>query len=189
MQPAPLLPQLIALLKTDQTPELDGFFIVKLSLKRESKPVVKGLRWRRFPGGQRGAVISHAFGVRTLRAVLLEPVQPVFPKTEAPAALGVSVAKLRFSAGEVEAFVWESGDENPNHRGEAAVVPGLLLARTVEATLRERDGFGDEFEFRFLESLPVNQPLFLIRETDTRWVGRSEAGRRVLELAFPEPSA
>ena len=180
-----LLPELIALLKTDQTPELDGFFIVKLQFSRGITPAGEGLRWRRFPGGQRGAVITHAAGEQTLRAILLEPVEPVFHKSEGPAVVGTPVAELRFSAEAVEAFVRESGDENPNHRGEAAVVPGLLLARTVEAVLRERASFGEEFEFRFLQSLPLNQPLFLVRETESRWVGQSATGGWVLELTLP----
>lgn len=181
----PLLPQLIALLKTDQTPELDGFFLVKLSLSREPKPSDDGLRWRRFPGGLRGAVITHGFGERTLRAVLLEPGEPGFSKPETSAVEGRPVAELYFSAEAVEDFVRETGDENPNHRGEGAVVPGLLVARTVEATLREQAAFGEEFEFRFLQSLPLNQPLLLVRETGTRWLGQSTTGGRLLELTFP----
>lgn len=180
----PLLPRLIALLKTDQSPELDGFFIVKLRLRCEPGGAAEGLRWRRFPGGQRGVVITRAQGERTLQVVLLEPVEPVFPKTEAPTAVEPPIAELQFSAEDVEAFVRESGDENPNHRGEAAVVPGLLLARTVEAVLRQRAAFGESFEFRFLESLPLNQPLFLTQETETRWNGLNAAGRRVFELTF-----
>lgn len=181
----PLLPHLIALLKTDQTPELDGFFIVKLQFSRGITPAGEGLRWRRFPGGQRGAVITHAVGERMLRAVLLEPMNLVFAKNEASTVTGAPVAELYFSAEEVEKFIRESGDENPNHRGEAAVVPGLLLARTVEAVLRERAAFGEEFDFRFLQSLPLNQPLFWVRETENRWVGQSATGGRVLELTLP----
>lgn len=187
MTTEPLLPRLIALLKTDQTPELDGFFLVNLRLSRENSPTAAGLRWRKFPGGQPGAVITHAFGDRSLRAVLLQPREGDGLPKNADVANGTPVAELRFSADEVETFVRETGDENPNHRGDGAVVPGLLLARTVEALLRDRSAFGDEFEFRFLESLSLNKPLFLIRETNTRWVGQSAARRRVLELAFPQP--
>ncbi len=190
-----LLPHLIALLKRDQTPELDGFFIVNLRVSRHASGSPEGLSWRRFPGGQRGAVITHAFGDRLLRAVLLQP-QEVAPTSgrsiSQPSPVpetkesGEPTATLCFSDSQVEAFVRESGDENPNHRGESAVVPGLLMARTVEEILAENGQIFDEFEFRFLESVPLGQPVFLFRENSNRWVGRNEAGRRVFELSLSE---
>lgn len=196
-----LLPHLIALLKRDQTPELDGFFIVNLRVSHNAVGSSEGLHWRRFPGGQRGAVITHAFGDRLLRAVLLQPqeVAPTSGRSTArpslvleskesvePQKMGLNelTAPLCFSQSQVEAFVRESGDENPNHWGESAVVPGLLMARRVEEVLTENGQIFDEFEFRFLEGVPLGQTIFLVRESSNRWVGRNEAGRRMFELSI-----
>ncbi|MBC7890889.1 MAG: hypothetical protein H7Y12_01635 [Sphingobacteriaceae bacterium] len=181
-----LLPRLIALLKADQTPELDGFFIVKLQVSRHSAQSVAGMHWRRFPGGLRGAVITHTFGDRLLRAVLLRPQAGFSAKTESSETMPIDlpVAIIRFSAAQVENFIQESGDENPNHRGESAVVPGLLMARTVEEILTENGQILDEFEFYFIETTSLGQPVFLFRENKSRWAGRNEAGRRVFELSI-----
>jgi len=174
------------LLRKDQTPELDGFFIVKLQVCRRLVQPIEGLHWRRFPGVQRGAVITHAFGDRQLHAVLLQPQAGFRTKTESSETTpsGLPVATIRFSAVQVENFIRESGDGNPNHQGEGAVVPGLLMASALEEILAKNGQVLDEFELRFLEGVALSQAVFLVRENSNRWVGRNEAGRRVFELSL-----
>jgi hypothetical protein len=182
-----LLPLVQALLKADQTPDLDGFFLAKL----EVTPVPAGLpppglRWRRFPGGQRGAVIARAFGDRLLTALLLEPQKGLVetPPPELPHPPAGVVAWLRFTTADVDAFVRESGDENANHRGPDAVVPGLLLATATERALADRGvGFG-AFRFRFRESLPVGRAVGLLRRPDGVWAGCRDDGRVVFTLTL-----
>ncbi len=186
-QPEPLLPTLIDRLRSIQTPDLDGFFMVKLEVTKPTSPFsAPGMHWRIFPGGQRGAVIVQPFGGRVLTVVLLQPRPADLEKASRATGHFTPPAEpifsLLFTEKQVAAFVEKTGDDNASHRGENAVVPGLLLLSAAEAVLAENGLRLSLFRVRFFAPVRVNQPIRLVEIRQNHWVAQLETGADAFHL-------
>lgn len=139
-------------LKSFRSPDLWGFVIARLDVTASSQ-TEQSLHWR----NARMVVVRHPLGADQLSVLLVKPSADPIPVSV------VQKAGANFcTEAQVDAYLQHTGDDNPIHRGPAALVPGLLvLSELEEKILSEPLRL---FSAQFKSALWVNEPFVVDRE-------------------------
>ncbi|OZI10142.1 hypothetical protein BWI93_00235 [Siphonobacter sp. BAB-5385] len=139
-------------LKSFRSPDLWGYVIARLEVTASSQ-TEQGLHWR----NARMVVLRHPLGADQLTVLLVKP--PTEP---------ISVSVLQEAGdnfctkAQIDAYLQHTGDDNPIHRGPAALVPGLLVLSELEKqSLHEPLRL---FSVQFKSALRVNEPFVVDRQ-------------------------
>lgn len=157
-------------LKSFRSPDLWGFVIARLDVTA-SLQTEQDQHWR----NARMVVLRHPLGADQLSVLLVKP--PIDP---IPGLVVQEGGDNFCTEAQVDAYLQHTGDDNPIHRGPAALVPGLLLLSELEKQfLCEPLRF---FSVQFKSALRVNEPFVVDRQELGRIQVKKTDGTLILRV-------
>lgn len=153
----------------------DGYEIAQVELVKgsgEREPVCKEKRRDRYAtlalskNGKQMTMklIRPKETVEQISGSRMEGAHPVKerPRMEKPETEGGE--KQRWSAADIQNFTEAVGDTNSIHRGEQAIVPGLLMLETMFLECEKQEMVWKKIKMRFYKPVFASQPVWTTRE-------------------------
>ncbi len=120
-------------------------------------------------------IVRHPLGADQLSVLLVKP-----PAHPVPFSVIQEEGDNFCSEAQVDAYLQHTGDDNPIHRGPAALVPGLLVLSELEKQfLREPLRL---FFVQFKSALRVNEPFVVDRQELGRIEVKKTDGTLILRV-------
>ncbi|MDQ1089515.1 hypothetical protein [Siphonobacter sp. SORGH_AS_1065] len=163
-----------AVLKKYRLPALWNYALATLEISTKEGGTM-GLQWRNFPNQMKAAVITESLTRDQLKVVLL----PIVPKEQDPIP---HAGTYSFSEEQVLNYLEETGDDNPIHTGNLAIVPGLLLLSFLEKKILQKPL--QSVSVRFYEALLVNENFDVEQRTTSEWRVTKGSKQILLTLKF-----
>ncbi len=164
--------QLAEVLEKYRLPELWGYAIA--SIEVSMRQVKEGLHWRTFPNRIKAAVITDSFEGKGLKVVLL-PIPSLKPSVVHAPSSDYSITQAGLNQ-----YLSLTGDDNPVHRTECPVIPGLLLLSFLEKNILNRPL--SEFSARFHDALFQDERFTVAKNPEQEWLVKKSSGQLMLTL-------
>ncbi len=164
--------QLAKVLEKYRLPELWGYAIASIEVSMGQ--VKEGLQWRTFPNRINAAIITDSFDGKGMKVVLL-PIPSLKPSVvHAPSA------DFSITQAELNDYLSLTGDDNPVHRTECPVIPGLLLLSFLEKKILGSPL--SAFSVRFHEALFQDERFNVEKSNEREWLLKKSSDYLILTL-------
>jgi hypothetical protein len=149
---------------------LDGYFIVKITVKKAQK-VHAGIKFKKNSAILYSAVITDLLADNQLLTVILIKItEPIIATYTEPLKLGNLKHSKVFNLPELEAYLQKSGDKNPIHSQPSPIIPGLMI---LDLILTKKLTSTIFFTIKFLNPLSMNIPIQFYENKENVIIGLS----------------